>query len=442
MDTTRNRADALVIGGGPGGSTIATLLRRKGWQVVLCEKDRHPRFHIGESLLPLNLPIFQQLGVLDQVRDIGVVKYGAEFSANGPANEAETIYFADALDKKHPYAFQVKRSEFDHLLLNNSAKQGVIVHEGMTIKDVIFGSGPTHLVRGIDERGARHEWETRFVVDATGRDTFLAGKLGLRQKNKVHQSAAVFGHFNSVSRRSGKNEGNISIYWFQHGWFWMIPLREDTVSVGAVCWPEYLKTRRKDLDAFLWDTIALCPGVTERMRRAQLVGKARAAGNFSYRAKRMYGKGYVLVGDAFAFVDPVFSSGVYLAMNSATAGAQAVDAALRDLPCADRLMREFDHEVRRGLAMFSWFIYRFTSPVMQELFMAPRKLLRMKEAVISVLSGDVFRNRKVQLPIALFRGVYYLTWAMNWGRSWSAYRRRRLNARMTLSDDGLHRVSR
>ncbi len=365
-----------------------------------------------------------------------MVKYGAEFSADCPA---ETIYFSDALDKTHPYAFQVKRSEFDYLLLNNSAKQGVTVHEGMTIKDVIFGSGPTHLVRGIDERGARHEWETRFVMDATGRDTFLAAKLGIKQKDKAHQSAAVFGHFKGVSRRSGKDEGNISIYWFRHGWFWMIPLRADTVSVGAVCWPDYLKTRRKDLDAFLWDTIALCPGVAERMRQAQLVGTVRAAGNFSYCAKRMYGRAYVLVGDAFAFVDPVFSSGVYLAMNSATAAARAVDAVLRDLPCADHLMREFDHGVRRGLAKFSWFIYRFTSPAMQELFMAPRNVLRMKEAVISVLSGDVFRNREIQLPIALFRGVYYFTWAMNWGRAWSAYRQRRLNAHMNLSDAGLHR---
>lgn len=432
-DTT----DALVIGGGPGGSTIATLLRRKGWRVVLCEKEHHPRFHVGESLLPLNLPVFARLGVLDQVKRIGVLKYGADFSSHQQADKTETIYFSDALDKRHPYAFHVRRSEFDHLLLKNSAAEGVVVREGVGVKEVIFRSGQPHLVRAADDRGDEHEWQARFVIDASGRDTFLAGKLGLKRKNKKHQSAAIFAHFENVTRRIGKDEGNISIYWFQHGWFWMIPLQGGIASVGAVCWPEYLKTRRSHLEEFFWETIRLCPGVHKRMQRAKVVGEVRATGNYSYRAARMYGDGYLLVGDAFSFIDPVFSSGVYLAMNSAALGAEAVDAQLRGSPSANRPMKKFDREVRRGLRVFSWLIYRFTSPAIQELFMAPRNVFRMKKAIISVLAGDVFSNRAVKLPLALFKVVYYVTWLKELTRAWSAYRRRRRNVQIHCTDGGI-----
>ena len=433
--TTTNVVDVLVIGGGPGGSTIATLLRRKGWRVVICEKAHHPRFHIGESLLPLNLPLFEQLGVLEQVAEMGVVKYGADFCLDGQIAITESIYFQDALDKHHPYAFQVRRSEFDHLLLENSAAEGVEIYQGMTIKDVIFRSGQTHLAYAEDENSNRHRWEARFVVDASGRDTFIARKLGLKRNNKRHQSAAIFGHFEDVARRPGKDQGNISVYWFKHGWFWMIPLRDGRFSVGSVCWPEYLKTRRTDLATFLWESIRLCPGIYERMRGARLVSEARAAGNYSYSARRMYGEGYLLIGDAFAFVDPVFSSGVYLAMKGAATGAQAIDAELLGSKQAGRLMKQLDTEARRGLEVFSWFICRFTSPVIQRLFTSPRNFFRMKEALISVLSGDVFQNRATRFPLALFKIVYYVTWMMNLRQAWSAYRQRRRNARIEYADN-------
>ncbi len=429
-------SDVLVIGGGPGGSTIAALLKKKGWRVVLCEKDRHPRFHIGESLLPMNLPLFERLGVLEQVRDLGILKYGADFSSDSHPNKHQAIYFSQALDKQHSHAFQVRRSEFDHLLLKNCATSGVLVHEGVTVKDVNFRPGSTHLVCSADESGNERVWETRFVVDASGRDTLLARKLGVKRKNNEHQSAALFGHFHGVTRNAGKDAGNISIYWFKHGWFWMIPLRDDVVSVGAVCWPDYLKTRRSSIEEFMWDTIKLCPGVHERMQEATLVGPARATGNYSYQATRMYGDGYLLVGDAFAFVDPVFSTGVYLAMHSATLGVEAVDAQLKQAPSAKRLMGQFDQRVRRGLKLYSWFIYRFTSPVIHNLFMSPRNVFRMQEAIISVLAGDVFRKTPIALPLALFKAVYFVTLAANFARAWAAYRYRRRNVDAKVSFTG------
>ena len=426
--------DVLVIGGGPAGSTIATLLHERGWQVCLLDKDQHPRFHIGESLLPMNLPILERLGVSEQIKAIGVVKYGAEFGgAQEYPGQRHTIYFRNAMDKNHPYAYQVRRAEFDHVLLQNCISRGVEVRQGMRVQEVVFRSGQRSLVRASDGQQTRH-WEPRFVVDASGRDTFLAGQLKLKQKNPKHQSAALFGHFRQVQQRPAQDAGNIGIYWFEHGWFWMIPLRDGVTSVGAVCWPEYLKTRRTDLATFLQQTIALCPEVAARMQQAVPCDTIRTTGNFSYRARRMGGEGYLLVGDAFAFIDPVFSSGVYLAMNSACLGAETVDHCLRDPARAPILIKQFERRIRRGLQTVSWFIYRFTSPAMRQLFMHPRNTLRIEEAIISLLAGDVFRKTPIGFPLTVFKGIYWLVSARLAALSWHAYRRRKYNAQVSHGD--------
>ena len=349
------------------------------------------------------------------------------------ANGTQISYFDDAVRKDHPYAFHVRRSEFDHLLLRNCRKGGVDVHEGTAVKNVTFQRGGPHRVRAMTDDDQALVWDAAFVIDASGRDTFLARKLGSKKRNRKHQSAAIFGHFENATRRPGKDHGNISIYWFEHGWFWMIPLHDGIMSVGAACWPEYLKTRRTDADRFLWDTIALCPEVAERMREARLVGGAQATGNYSYHSTRMYGDGYILVGDAFAFVDPIFSSGVYLAMQSAALGADAVDAKLKRSPDAARLMRRFDRKMRRGLADFSWFIYRFTTPTMHELLMSPRNPFGIRNAIISLFAGDLFGDTPIRRRINMFKSVYFLTAALNLTRSWASYSLRRRNAAMSYT---------
>jgi flavin-dependent dehydrogenase len=424
--------DVLVIGGGPAVSTVSPLLVNQGWRVALLEKAHHPRFHIGESLLPMNLPILKRLGVLKQVEAIGMRKYGAHFVSDQFTDHDQTFYFSRALDKNHPFAYQVRRSEFDHLLLKNSIMKGVEVHEGVRVIGVEFDHGAR--VQAMDGQGKRLQWQARQLIDATGRDTFLASRLKLKEKNLRHGSAAIFGHFKNVVRLSGRDEGNISVLWFKHGWFWMIPLKDGLMSVGAVCAPEYLKTRGTTSPAeFLWQTIKLCPGVWARMREAELAGQARATGNYSYRATRLYGDDWLMVGDAFAFVDPVFSSGVYLAMNSASLGAEVVDARLRDLETAPRMAKSYERKVTRGLHTFSWFIYRFTSPPMHRLFMGPKNPFRMQEAVISVLAGDLFRNTPITVPLTLFKAVYYSMFTLRFASSWRGYRRRRRNARVVFT---------
>ena len=431
--------DVLVIGGGPAGSTISALLAEKGWHVVLLEKDQHPRFHIGESLLPMNLPILERLGVLEAVREIGMIKHAAEFVSDQYDGRLQPFRFEEALDKRYPYAFEVRRSEFDHLLLKNCASKGVEVHENLRVRDVQFAPGGPSKVRATDRDGNTIEWTTRFVVDASGRDTLLAQKFGWKKKSRKHNSAAIFGHFDNVVRRPGEDEGNISIYWFEHGWFWMIPLRDGTMSVGAVCWPDYLKTRACPLDAFLLQTIALSPGVQERMREARLNGEARATGNFSYRSDRLYREGCLLIGDAGAFIDPVFSSGVYLAMNSACLGAEVVDGSLREPAASPRLMRDYERRIRRGLRTFSWFIYRFTSPAMHRMFMHPTRKWQLQQAVISVLAGDIFATTPLRRPLLVFKALYYGFSLLSLPSAWSAYRQRAKGVRQRFTQETIMR---
>jgi len=421
------RCDVLVIGGGPAGSTISALLVEKGWRVVLLEKDHHPRFHIGESLLPMNLPILARLGVLEEVAKIGLVKRGIELNSPMPPGRFHTYYFEKTLDQDYPYAFEVRRSEFDALLLANSAARGVVVHQGVKVMDVAFQKGGASVVCARAEDGSERKWQAGYVVDASGRNALLSTRLGLKKRNEKHNSAAIFGHFKNALRREGRDEGNIALYWFEHGWFWMIPLADGVMSVGAVCWPDYLKTRRSGLDEFFWETIRLCPGAARRLESAELVRPATATGNYSYSSRRMWGEGYLLVGDAYAFIDPVFSSGVFLAMHNATLAADAVDSCVREGHTATAALKYYEKRVLRGMRILSWFIYRFTAPAMHDLFMAPRNILRMEQAVLSVLSGDVFRKNGLALPIALFKALYYIVVAVNLGRSWGAYCRRKRN---------------
>jgi flavin-dependent dehydrogenase len=427
---TTSKTDVLIIGGGPAGTTFGTLLRKAGWDVTLLEKDHHPRFHIGESLLPMNLPILEHLGVLDEVRNIGVPKLGADFTIGNSEDEEKTFYFKDALGESPDQAFEVRRSEFDRVLFEHCRTSGVQTQEGMRVRRVEAMQDGSHQVEAVDEGGESHLWEARFLVDASGRDTFLSTSNGWKRSNPKHASAAVFGHFRAVERRSGEDAGNISLYWFEHGWIWMIPLHDDIMSVGAVCDPAYLRTRTESLDEFLLQTLNGLSETRKRMVRAEAAMPATATGNYSYLSDRMYGPGFLMVGDAFAFIDPVFSSGVYLAMDGAERGVPIADAWLKgNRRKYFRECRRFRRETNRGLATFSWFIYRFTSPAMSNLMSNPRNALQVVQAVISMLAGDVYGNRKVRRRLTVFKTIYWVSWLLNWRTSLAARRSRMASLR-------------
>jgi flavin-dependent dehydrogenase len=424
MGATPEACDVAVIGGGPAGSAAATLLARRGYKVIALEKARHPRFHIGESLLPMNLPLFERLGVLDKVRALGVFKSGADFEADNERGY-NTFAFARAIGNSPPHAYQVWRQDFDKMLYEHARECGADAREGHEVL-AVEQNGPraTRLEVRADD-GANYAIQARYVVDASGRDAFLAGKKHLRRKNREHQSAAIFGHFRGAEARLGEDAGNISIYRFKHGWMWMIPLPEGVMSVGAVCWPEYLKQRKGRTVEYLLDTLKQNAGLWQRMKRAVLIGEVRVTGNYSYDSRRMGGPGWVLIGDAFAFLDPVFSSGVYLAMSGAESAAAVVDTALREPRREKALLRKLEKRQRAGMRRFSFFIYRFNGPVMQQMFRQPRNTWQLEQGVISMLAGDLFDTPKVLWRLRLFKLIYAIVGLRDL-RRWRAEHKYRL----------------
>ena len=399
-------------------------MAERGRDVVMIEKAKHPRFHIGESLLPLNLPLFERLGVDAQMKRIGMPKFGAEFVSPWHGDPV-TYDFADAMDKSLPLAYQVRRSEFDEILFRNALDKGAKGLEECRVTAVEFDPQGV-LVTARDANGDERKWRTQFVVDASGRDTVLANQFSAKRRNRKHNSAAIFGHFSGASRLPGKAEGNISLFWFDHGWFWFIPLADGTTSVGAVCWPYYMKARKSDPKTFFLETIALCPPLAERLQCAKLTSPVTATGNYSYHVKRASGERYILLGDAFTFIDPVFSTGVLFAMQSAFVGADTLETCLADPRKTARALKAFDASMSRGPKVFSWFIYRLTTPAFRDLFMRPRNE-KLQEAVLSVLAGDVFRDTPFGRRLLVFKTIYYLRSLFTLRASLNAWRRRKQN---------------
>jgi flavin-dependent dehydrogenase len=355
-------------------------------------------------------------------------KRGAEFVSPWH-DENQVFQFAEAWDKSMPFAYQVQRSAFDEILIRNTEKKGVEVHEGCRAQSIDFlPDDAGAVIRAEHDDGRTSQWRARFVVDASGRDTFLANRFQIKHRNPKHNSSSVYGQFSGARRHEGQAEGNITIFWFEHGWFWFIPLMDGATSVGMVTWPYFMKTKgQRSLTQFLLDGISMCPVLAERMKDARLINEVEATGNFSYVSERNHGRNYVLLGDAYAFIDPVFSSGVLLAMNSGVLAADAIDTCLRRPQAAAAALQEFDRLMKHGPKEFSWFIYRVTNPTMRQMFMQPRNVLRVKEALLSLLAGDIFGKTPIWRSIFALKIIYYLTSLSNPRRSWMAWKKRQFN---------------
>ncbi len=383
----------------------------------------------------MNMPIFERLGVFDQVMAIGRRKLGADFPA--PNERGYNVFrFARTLNPGTGYAVQIRREDLDHLLFRHAAACGAQTHEDTEVLGVDFEpDAAVARLRGAD--GTESQLRVDYVVDASGRNTLLGTALRLKRKHQLHQSAALFAHFSGVQRRPGEDAGNISIYRFPAGWVWMIPLPGDCMSIGAVCYPEYLRERRGSNEEFLLQTLRRIPGARDRIQGATIVGNLHATGNYSYMCSQMSGHRWIMVGDAFAFLDPIFSSGVYLAMNSAERAAEVVVASLREPRREAALQRDYARFVRRGLGQLSWFIFRFTSPAMQRMFAHPRDLLQVEQAMVSMLAGDVFDSPRVWWRLQAFKLFYLWTWVSLWRRSVRNKRTRRRQVGVAFDGEDL-----
>jgi len=324
-------ADVIVIGAGPGGSTAATMLARQGLQVLLLEREYFPRDHIGESLLPASIPVLEELGVIAAVQEAGFLpKWGATM-VWGRDKKPWSWYFRET-NQRYPHAYQVWRPHFDQLLLENSRAQGVEVRQGHQVREILFeddhAMGVRYSADGLGERVAR----ARFIVDASGQSALLGRQLDLRRWDSLFQNLAVYGYFAGAQRLPAPDATNILVEAYPQGWFWNIPLHTGWMSVGAVVDSRTGQDgiRQHGPQGFLTEQIAQAPCTAQILRDANLVSGPFVIKDWSYVSDEVVGDGYILVGDAACFVDPLFSSGVHLALMAGVLAAAYVTTALKD----------------------------------------------------------------------------------------------------------------
>jgi flavin-dependent dehydrogenase len=396
------RYDVIVIGGGPSGSTAAMVLARRGRRVLVVEKERFPRFHIGESLLPYNLRLFRELDLLDVIEKAGFVrKLGAQFWIGNGSRHID-VRFADGEFNEETCAFQVERSVFDELLLRHAASAGVEVREDCAVNGYSIGHD------GVRVQTTAGVFEADFLVDASGQVNFTGNRDGVRQSYPSHRKVAVFGHFAGVPVPEGDRRGDIVIVRLESEWAWLIPLAGGKMSVGLVLDQSRVKASPRGPEELFSETIAGSAVLVEKLAAADRIGPLRVIADYSYSNRRFIGPRLVRVGDAAAFLDPIFSSGVYLAMRSARDGAHAVDDALERRAEVTSGMRRYEKRLRRSMGLYWKLIEQFYTRPFIEVFLAPDPPRHLQSAVNSILAGRIESPWSVRWRIWMFYGLVRL----------------------------------
>lgn len=386
MSTTPEH-DVLVLGGGPAGATAARQLALGGLRVLVLEKESHPRFHVGESFLPRSLEQLRELGLEERLRVLPRVrKLGAEFLEGHGEDEPSRIWFSDALGGGEAESFNIARAPFDAMLLGAAREAGAEVREDTPVREILELEDGS--VRVAVDGG---EVRARYLLDASGQGTVVGRHLGTRRVLPSLKKVAYFGHFQGVARDPGATGGFISIVLCREGWFWLIPLDEATTSIGLVLHHGDARQLPVPASQILGWAIRRCPAMAARCRRASFPEANGVTADFSYTCRPYAGPGYFLLGDAAAFIDPIFSTGVCLGMMSAVEAARHVAALVRDGGrSAEVRRRAYTRYIERSSRPFFRLVEGFYRHSFRELLLSESGPLEMHRALIAVLSGHVF----------------------------------------------------
>ena len=382
----------IVIGGGPGGSTTATLIAQKGHKVQLFEREHFPRFHIGESLIPETYWILQRLNMLPKMKGSHFVKkYSVQFVSQS-GRLSEPFYFVDHKPHECSQTWQVRRSEFDHLMLQNAREHGVNVQEGVRVLEVLFDGARAIGVRIQREDGKEETVHADIVVDASGQSSMIQSRLNIREWDPELRKAACWTYWEGAYRDTDRDEGATIVLQVQgkQGWFWYIPLHDNIVSVGVVAGYDYLFKNRpgKDFEAVYFEEVERCPAVKQRISSSKRASQFFAAKEYSYRAKQVAGDGWVLVGDALGFLDPLYSSGVLLALKSGQLAADAICEGLAKGDTSSEQLRNWETLFFRGMDRMRRLVIEFYEGFSFGRFV--KNYPQHKGLLTDLLIGDLF----------------------------------------------------
>lgn len=392
-EDSQNFSDVVVIGGGPGGSTVSTLIAQQGYRVQLFERERFPRFHIGESLIPETYWVLKRLNMLPKMQQSHFVKkYSVQF-VNASGKLSAPFYFWDNKPHECSQTWQVVRSEFDQMMLNHARENGVKVYEGVRVMDVIFDNDRAVGVKVKKEDGSLHEVKAKVVVDASGQNGLIMNRLNLRIWDPMLNKGAIWTYWEGAHRDTGRDEGATMVLQTanKNGWFWYIPQHNNMVSVGVVAPFDYLFKGRTNYAQTYEEEVERCPAVKQRVSSGKRVTGYFATKDYSYRSKQVAGNGWVLVGDAVGFLDPLYSSGVLLALKSGELAADAIVEGFAKNDTSGAQLGEWGPMFMAGVDRMRRLVCEYYDGFSFGNFV--RKFPHLQGTITDILIGDLFTDR-------------------------------------------------